>query len=382
MTSTSDDRLRQWQRNRAQRLDALPWLKVDRGNGRPVRYVADELLVRVEREGDARGVLNAAGHPRQSVTAEEVAPGVLALRAHGMDVPGAARALRRGGADTAGPNHVFISTPYEMGGPFGPPVPDVDAWSLPAGPSPSAAVRVAVVDTGIWRDSPLPSGWYEATSDDYDDTVDPDADVGHANFITGVIMSSTSNARVRIVKVLDASGLCTESQLVTALLNLPPAEVVNLSLGGFTADDQPPAILSYALGRLLTGVDRVVVAAAGNEGTVDEPYWPAAFAGTDLPWAGQVLAVAAHDGSSVCDWSNTGAWVSLAAPGSDITSTYVTQGEFTSGVARWSGTSFAAPRVAAAIAEHHTSAGTVVGAVAQVRADASTRSFGPYPGLG
>jgi hypothetical protein len=382
MTSTSDDRLRQWQRNRAQRLDTLPWLKVDRGNGRPVRYVADELLVRVEREGDARGVLNAAGHPRQSVTAEEVAPGVLALRAHGMDVPGAARALRRGGADTAGPNHVFISTPYEMGGPFGPPVPDVDAWSLPAGPSPSAAVRVAVVDTGIWRDSPLPSGWYEATSDDYDDTVDPDADVGHANFITGVIMSSTSNARVRIVKVLDASGLCTESQLVTALLNLPPAEVVNLSLGGFTADDQPPAILSYALGRLLTGVDRVVVAAAGNEGTVDEPYWPAAFAGTDLPWAGQVLAVAAHDGSSVCDWSNTGDWVSLAAPGSDITSTYVTQGEFTSGVARWSGTSFAAPRVAAAIAEHHTSAGTVVGAVAQVRADASTRSFGPYPGLG
>jgi len=382
MTSTSDDRLRQWQRNRAQRLDTLPWLKVDRGNGRPVRYVADELLVRVEREGDARGVLNAAGHPRQSVTAEEVAPGVLALRAHGMDVPGAARALRRGGADTAGPNHVFISTPYEMGGPFGPPVPDVDAWSLPAGPSPSASIRVAVVDTGVWLDSPLPTGWYEATNDDYDDTMDPDADVGHANFITGVIMSSTSNARVRIVKVLDASGLCTESQLVTALLKLPPVDVVNLSLGGFTDGDQPPAILSDALGQLLTGFDRVVVAAAGNEGTVDEPYWPAAFAGTDLPWAGQVLAVAAHDGSSVCDWSNTGDWVSLAAPGSDITSTYVTQGEFTSGVARWSGTSFAAPRVAAAIAEHHTSAGTVVGAVAQVRADASTRSFGPYPGLG
>jgi subtilisin family serine protease len=124
-----------------------------------------------------------------------------------------------------------------------------------------------------------------------------------------------------------------------------------------------------------------VVAAAGNEGTVDHPYWPAAFAGTDLPWAGQVLAVAAHDGSSVCDWSNTGAWVSLAAPGSDITSTYVTQGEFTNGVARWSGTSFAAPRVAAAIAECHADAGTVAGAVAQVRADAGARSFGPYPGL-
>ena len=92
--------------------------------------------------------------------------------------------------------------------------------------------------------------------------------------------------------------------------------------------------------------------------------------------------MAAHDGAAVCGWSNTGAWVSMAAPGSDITSTYVTHGEFTSGVARWSGTSFAAPRVAAEIAERHAAAGTVADAVRQVRAEASTRSYGPYPGLG
>jgi hypothetical protein len=382
MASASDDRLQRWQRSRASRLDALPWLRADNTSGRPVRFVADELLVREGHEGTARDVLSRAGHGRRSVTADEVMPGVILLRTTGMDVAGAARGVRRAtGGVTAGPNHVFLSTPYEMGGPFGPPVPDLDGYSLPAGPSPSASVRVAVVDTGVWLDSPLPPAWYEATSADYDDTLDPDADVGHANFITGVIMSATTNARVRIVKVLDATGLCTEAQLAVALTHLPPVDIVNLSLGAFTIDDQPPAVLSYALGQLLTGADRVVVAAAGNEGITDQPYWPAAFAGTDVPWADQVLAVAAHDGAAVCGWSNTGSWVSMAAPGANITSTYVTHGEFTSGVARWSGTSFAAPRVAAAIAEQHPVAGTVAGAVRQVRKDASTRSYGPYPGL-
>ena len=100
----------------------------------------------------------------------------------------------------------------------------------------------------------------------------------------------------------------------------------------------------------------MVVAAAGNDG-LNQPYWPAAFTTADVPWAGQVVAVAAHDGSDVCSWSNTGPWVSLAAPGSDITSTYVTQWEFTAGWAQWSGTSFAAPYVAAAIADRRGTAG-------------------------
>jgi subtilisin family serine protease len=93
------------------------------------------------------------------------------------------------------------------------------------------------------------------------------------------------------------------------------------------------------------------------------------------------VAVAAHDGTTLCPWSNTGPWVSIAAPGSDITSTYVTHGPFTSGLAQWSGTSFAAPRVAAAIADRHAVTGSVADAVKQVLADAAARTYGPYPGL-
>jgi thermitase len=193
-------------------------------------------------------------------------------------------------------------------------------------------------------------------------------------------LNATSNARVRIVRVLDATGVCTEADLASALIALD-ADVVNLSLGGYTADDQPPMVLGAALGTLLAGTDRVIVAAAGNDGGTGQPFWPAAFTAAGVPWADQVLAVAAHDGSKLCDWSNKGPWVSLAAPGSQITSTYVNEGVFTSGWAQWSGTSFAAPYVVAALAERHPAAGSVVAAAKELRQDATAHTYSSYPGL-
>jgi thermitase len=157
--------------------------------------------------------------------------------------------------------------------------------------------------------------------------------------------------------------------------------VINLSLGAFSHDDQPPLLLHAALAELLGQHDRAVVAAAGNEGSDGRPYWPAAFASADTHFAGKVLAVAAHDGSQICSWSNTGPWVDLTAPGSDITSTYVTHEDFPTGFARWSGTSFAAPFVAAAVAGKYRTSGTVSAAVELVRAQAAGQRFGGYPGL-
>src|SRR5215475_11288990 len=124
MPSTSDDRMQQWQRSRASRLDALPWLHTDTTTGRPVRYVAGELLVRSDHEGNAHDALSGQGFGRAAVSVDEIAPGFVRLRTQGMDVGAAARAVRRSaGPGTAAPNHVFLSTPYEMGGPFGPPTP-------------------------------------------------------------------------------------------------------------------------------------------------------------------------------------------------------------------------------------------------------------------
>jgi hypothetical protein len=381
MTSADENMLR-WQSARAARLAALPWLHTDTSGPGAVRYVRDELLVAPGHEAAARAVLAGHGANAGQITASPAGLGFTRLTAPGADISAASRALRtEAGQGVAGPHHVFVSSPFEMGGPYGPPA-SASQYSLPPGPSADAAVQVAIVDTGVWLDSPLPTAWYHADASDYDDTVAELADTGHANFVTGVLMGNTDNARARIVKVLDATGVCTEDALAAALVALGQGQVdiLNLSLGGFSDDDQPPVLLSAALDQLLTGQDRAVVAAAGNESS-QSPYWPAAFAGSGLPFAGQVLAVAAHDGSQLCTWSNTGPWVSLAAPGSDIVSTYVTHDDFPTGFAQWSGTSFAAPFVVAAVASSRAQAGSIAEAVAAVQARAAANNFGGYPAL-
>jgi thermitase len=383
MTSASDSdaRMERWQNARAARLAQLPQLHIDTSGPQTVRYLKDELLVAATHEQAARDVLTGLSVPAGQITATPAGLGYLRLTAPGADIAAASRALTaQAGDGIAGPHHVFASSPFEVGGPYGPPV-TASSYRLPAGPAPDATVRLAVVDTGIWRDSPLPESWYEAGRADYDDTIAEESDTGHANFITGVVMAHTDNVRVRIVRVLDANGICTEASLAAALVALTDVDIVNLSLGGFSHDGQPPVLLAAALARLLENADRAVVAAAGNDGSHGPPFWPAGFAGTSLPFARQVVSVAAHDGSALCPWSNTGPWVSLAAPGSDIVSTYVTHADFPTGFACWSGTSFAAPFVAAAIAARHTATSTIASAVEEVRHQTLARRYGGVPGL-
>jgi hypothetical protein len=388
---TQDERDNRWRQARAARLRQLPWLRGDTGTGGlPARYVADELLVRDEHQGTAQQVLTGLGHHAGSVTEDEPVPGIRRLRVRGLDVTTAVRRIRArvdGVPGAAAPNHVFLSSPFEHGGPFGPPVPAVaPGTGLPVR-QPAATVPVAVLDTGVWTDSPLPPDWYRAGPGDFESTLDRDADgeidsdVGHANFIAGVLARHSVNAEVRIVKVLDTFGVCTEADLAAKLLSLGDVSLVNLSLGGFTVDDQPPLVLRQALGTLLRGSDRAVVAAAGNDSQQGRPFWPAAFSTSGEPWHDQVVAVAAHDGRALCPWSNTGDWVTLAAPGANVISTYLNTTGFTSGWAQWSGTSFAAPYVAAAIAERVPATGSVSAAVEQVRKAAAAQIFDRYPGL-
>jgi thermitase len=277
MTSASqepDDRLLRWQNARAAHLATLPWLQTDTSGPRAVRRLKDELLVAAEHEQAARQILTGLGTRASQITTQPTVLGFLRMTAPGADIAAATALLwSQAGEDAAGPHHVFASSPFEIGGPYGPPT-RAGYYALPPGPAPDATVRVAVVDTGVWRDSPLPRDWYEATSADYDDTMDPETDTGHANFITGVIVSNTDNARVRIVKVLDANGICTEADLAAALTSLDDWDVANLSLGGFTLLDHPPVLLRAALASVLEKSDRAVVVAAGNEACDDRTGRP------------------------------------------------------------------------------------------------------------
>ena len=252
-------------------------------------------------------------------------------------------------------NHVMFAEPFYQGGPGGAPEICQPPLEWPSGGSTPPGVDVAVLDTGVWH------GWSEVHSALLD-TVRPDGEdwdlldiqepvgldtcAGHGLFICGLIYRLDSSLRVDPGKVLSPVGDGDDATVAPELAQTG-AQVVNLSLGCHTMDDAAAPATAQAINDLLDG-DAAVVAAAGNnhDGGTVVPFWPAA-----MP---KVIAVGSWDvtpsGTRVrASTSNYGSWVDVYARGAGVISTYVTVDGF-SGWARWSGTSFAAPQVAAAIA--------------------------------
>ncbi|GAA1597050.1 S8 family peptidase [Actinoplanes couchii] len=221
-----------------------------------------------------------------------------------------------------------------------------DAWTRSTG----TGVTVAVIDTGVDANHPdlrgtvLPG--YDATVRKAGVSRDGN---GHGTHVAGTIAALTGNdvgisavapdARILPVKVLSDSGSGNMSDTATGIVWAADngAQVINMSLGGTTRVTAVSTAIAYARSRGVT-----VVAAAGNERAAGSP---ASYPGAD---AG-VIAVAATDAADkVAPYSNAGSYVDVAAPGSSILSTYPTAlgAQYRS----LSGTSMAAPHVAAAAA--------------------------------
>jgi subtilisin family serine protease len=261
-------------------------------------------------------------------------------------------------------NHVFTGEPFYKGGPGGEPEP---SSSLPmpqaSSPVPHRSAALAVLDTGLPVPAPQLAVAALVADDGTDvDLLDEDGDThldteaGHGTFILGLAQRLVPGLPTEQRKVLDSMGFGDD---LTVCLGLAEANapVLNLSLGGYTGGDRAPRALRHALRTL--GRQRVIVAAAGNNAS-DRPFWPGAFR--------EVIAVAAYDSRSetAAAFSNYGDWVDVSAPGVDLRSCFVdgtrenADGQVTfDGWATWSGTSFAAPLVAAEIARRvASSAGT------------------------
>ncbi|MEU6742990.1 S8 family peptidase [Streptosporangium sandarakinum] len=339
--------------------------------GAPALIRRDQLLT------DAAGMAAVA---RWTAAAAE-ADGVFRIRLlPGVDVCDLAATVRDRG-HAASPNHILVGQPLFFGGPASRPFPappppppgavpgdagDGGNGGVPGdapgggpgepggsggsgGPSePGGPVTVAVADTGLaahpwWRDLP----WFlerrreAAEVPDADGDGRLDAQAGHGTFVTGLILRSAPEARVRPLRVLDGRGVGDEAGLLRALARLrdEPPQVLNLSMGGHTYDDRPSPLLEAALAGL---PGTVAVACAGNTAS-DRPFWPAALPG--------VIAVGALDaaGRDRAPFSAHGPWVDACAPGEWLTSSFLEHGAF-HGYARWSGTSFAAAVVSGAIA--------------------------------
>lgn len=238
-------------------------------------------------------------------------------------------------------------------------------------------VKVAVVDTGI-EARIRADGWLAGvprTADDPsspsdDSNVDPldtdpldgllDFSAGHGTFVSGVVAQVAPGADITVYRALTTAGTGSEIDVACALIHAvrDGAQIVNLSLGTQTLSDQPALALAAALEVIAeherdTRTETLIVAAAGNFGDT-VPTWPAAFR--------RVVSVGALTSDlRPSTFSSRGWWLDCATIGEGILSTYVEGAQspdFTDDpavfgpdpFARWSGTSFAAPQVAGAIA--------------------------------
>jgi subtilisin family serine protease len=251
----------------------------------------------------------------------------------------------------------------------------------PNQPAPSARVRrsvqgkpakVAIIDTGITA---------EKRTDGFLDTVprppgdiDPlhtfpfpagdgylDLEAGHGTYVAGLVQQVAPEADITVYRAVDSDGIASEVTVACEMIRAVKeggAQILNLSLGCQTLDDMPPIAIAAALEIIgewerETGREVLIVAAAGNYGDT-RPCWPAAFR--------RVVSVGGLSPDLLpLPFSSHGFWVTCSTVGQGLTSTFV-EGELSPVVspaatvfgpdawAVWSGTSFAAPQIAGALA--------------------------------
>jgi hypothetical protein len=265
-------------------------------------------------------------------------------------------------------------TPVSFGG-DGPPeqgtaLPETPNAGHPAG---RGNVQLAVLDSGLPRDyAHLHPRLRDAVAPNFDveNPVDSDDDLrldaGHGLFILDLAYRLAPSLKPVIMRrpTRNDSNLTLGEHLIALdlwevackAMKTGTRLIVNMSFASPMADDTAGLGLLRELTWLADqGSDVLVVAAAGNAGD-NRKMFPAAC---DLP---NVVSVGALDGRGhVASFSSRGDWVDCWTSGVAVASGYLSgvydhprgyKATFpkTEPWAKWSGTSFAAPRVAAAIA--------------------------------
>jgi len=218
------------------------------------------------------------------------------------------------------------------------------AWNT----SVASGVKVAILDTGIDLDHPdliaNIKGGYNAIKP----RRSADDDNGHGTHVAGIVAAADNGkgtvgaapaASLYAVKVLDRYGSGWTSDIIEGIQwcidnNI---RVINMSFGyhpKYGANETLHSVIKAAHDK---GI--IMIAAAGNNGPeLNSVNYPARFE--------EVIAVSATDRyDKFAYWSSSGPEVDLAAPGSEIYSTYK-GAKYTT----MSGTSMAAPHVAGTVA--------------------------------
>ncbi|PRY33321.1 S8 family peptidase [Pseudosporangium ferrugineum] len=252
-----------------------------------------------------------------------------------------------------------------------------------------APVRVAIIDTGL-TDQVRTDNWIQQVQNRGTDPLDVVAPLqridwfgGHGTFATGIVRQIAPDCDVWVYRFTGPDGLGTDEAAADMMIQAADDAagqrvIINASFGAPAVDGVPPLALQEAVDYVHNTYPKaLIVASAGNDGQ-DLPHFPAAFPGV-------VSVGALNSDLSPAAFSNHGAWLDCSSVGVGVVSTYV-QGvlppdtglgaDITFGPdawATWSGTSFAAPQISAAVA-------ALCGADASLTPrNAFTQLIGPRP---
>ncbi len=227
----------------------------------------------------------------------------------------------------------------------------------------ASTIEIAVIDTGADISTPgLAMRRPTAYDTETRSATITDAN-GHGTFVASIATGSLGGvARLLIIKAADAGGSISAASEASAIRYAVDhgARIINLSLSGVTTSPVERAAIRYAAQR-----GALLVAAAGNDYGKGNPVeYPAALlqpvGSKGQGGLGLVVAASTQTGTRAA-FSSAGSWVSLAAPGESVfgavsaSSSPALYPRATvpglSGLYGFaSGTSFAAPQVAAAAA--------------------------------
>lgn len=237
----------------------------------------------------------------------------------------------------------------------------------------AGTVTIAVVDTGADLSAPDLAAKSAATYDARSGGSDVADSNGHGTFVATLAAGSVTNdegvsgfggdARLLVVRAAQGRGEITDVEAAHAIVHAVDsgARVINLSFGGQGTSATERRAIDYAVER-----DVLLVAAAGNEYEYGNPVeYPAALLqpeGSNGRGGRGLVVGASTVAGARAPFSNTGSWISLAAPGEGVFSAVsslaspdlyprvLLPGSRAGLYGFGSGTSFAAPQVAGAAA--------------------------------
>ena len=167
---------------------------------------------------------------------------------------------------------------------------------------------IAIIDTGVAHNIPELQGRVHKVADLINLDDDPDDDNGHGTALALLALQVAPDAVIHAVKVMDENGVGTYADIAEGTFRALDhhIDVINISLGGYAPSQILQDAIQYAWYK-----GTVVVAAVGNDGFKNHPFYPAAYA--------NVIGVTAIDRNNrPHPQANQGDYVDLAAPGVEL----------------------------------------------------------------